>query len=355
MELLPGVPSDFTPKSFWERKEGTTGMVVSALLLLGGGWALYHLLPFIITLAQNGIIAIVMLLILAGLIYVITDKRFRNLVWYMYKSAMRALTKLWTEVDPIGILNNYVSHLKDQAEIMSQQIGNLRGQMRSLKNAIDRNASMKKEALQMAGQARKQNRQNVFVLKARKAGRLEESNMTLQALYTKLEVLYRVLNKMYETALILVEDLEDEVDVKTREYPAIKASYSAFKSALRIIQGDRDKREVFDITMEYLAEDYGRKVGEIEHFMDISHSIIDTIDVQNGVYEEEALKKLEEWENKSDSILLGDNKRLLIAQAESTTNHLDLEAPLPDRETVVAKREKDDKDKTKVAEAFFEQ
>jgi hypothetical protein len=46
--------------------------------------------------------------------------------------------------------------------------------------------------------------------------------------------------------------------------------------------------------------------------MNSSQSILDGIDMQNGVWEEKALKQLEAWEAKTDSVLLGDTKRVLI-------------------------------------------
>jgi len=320
------MPSNFTPKSFWERKEGTTGMLFGVILLIVGGYALFHLLPFIISLLANALTAMLLLVAVVVVGYILMDKRFWNLLWYFYKSAMRAVTRVFVEIDPIGILKNYVQTLRDNASNMNEQIANLRGQMRRLKETIDANEKTRTDALKMAGAARKENNQKIVALKARKAGRLEESNMTLTALYTKMEVLYRVLTKMYETCLLLIEDLADEVSVKDRERSAIKASYSAFKSAMKIVNGDKDKKEIFDQTMEFLADDYGKKLGEIEHFMEMSSSVIESIDIQNGVYEEDALKKLDEWEKKSDSILLGSQKQALIEEAKSPNNVIDLDA-----------------------------
>jgi hypothetical protein len=223
---------------------------------------------------------------------------------------------------------------------------------------IDQNEKDRKQSLEFAGEAKKQNKQNIFVLKARKAGRLEESNMTLNALYTKMEMLYRVLNKMYETSLVLIEDLEDEVKVKTMERNAIKASYSAFRSAVRIIKGDPDKKEIFDQAMDFLAEDYGRKLGEIEHFMEISSGVIDSIDVQNGVYAEDALKKLDEWEKQGDSILLGDQKKMLIAVANDPTNvlELDITPPKPPETTPIKTPDSSEtSEKLKYEELFKEE
>ena len=61
---------------------------------------------------------------------------------------------------------------------------------------------------------------------------------------------------------------------------------------------------MFDEAMEALAEDVALKVGEMERFMDVSSNFMNTIDLQQGVLEDDALKMLEEWERKSDLLLL---------------------------------------------------
>ena len=66
-----------------------------------------------------------------------------------------------------------------------------------------------------------------MILKTRKAGRLQESNMRLEDLYKRMEALYRILNKMQETSYVMAEDLKDQVAVKETERTAIMASHSA--------------------------------------------------------------------------------------------------------------------------------
>ncbi len=120
-----------------------------------------------------------------------------------------------------------------------------------------------------------------------------------------MEILYRVLEKMYNNSEILLEDLKDQIKIKEAEKKVIHASHSAMQSAMNIISGNKDKRYLFDEAMEALAEDVATKVGEMERFMDISSNFMNTIDLQQGVLEDEGLKLLREWEQKSDSLLLG--------------------------------------------------
>jgi hypothetical protein len=74
------------PKSFWNRPEGTTGMLFAAGALLGGGYLLYQALPFLITLASNTLYLAGLLIALAAVIYMILDPKMRNLIFYIYKS-----------------------------------------------------------------------------------------------------------------------------------------------------------------------------------------------------------------------------------------------------------------------------
>lgn len=321
--MLPSVPEGFTPKSFWERKEGTTGIFIGIPLVVAGLFGLYKILLWIITLFDNLLHAIFLGISIFAIAFLIADKRFRDLIWNMYKSAMRGITRIFVEIDPIGVLNNYVDKLKNNARNMDEQIGNLKGELRNLANQIESNEAQKKNELGLAKQAQAQQKQAMVTLKTRNAGRLENSNLTLQRLYTKMELLYRVLSKMYETCLILIEDLSQEVKVRTTERNSINAAYKAYQGAAKILQGQN--KEMFDMSMDFLVEDAGRKVGEIEHFMEVSKNFLSSIDLQNGVYEEQGLQMLEKWEKESDSLLLGDQKKLLIAQAEDPNVILDLD------------------------------
>jgi hypothetical protein len=54
--------------------------------------------------------------------------------------------------------------------------------------------------------------------------------------------------------------------------------------------------------LEALADDIGKKVGEMERFMDTSRNLMASIDLQNGVFEDEGLRMLEEFEKQNPLI-----------------------------------------------------
>ncbi|MCD8401573.1 hypothetical protein J2Q11_05980 [Tenacibaculum finnmarkense genomovar finnmarkense] len=314
---------NFTPKSFWEKPEGKTGMFFTALLAGGSMYFLYKALPYLINIVENTLHLGLLLAGLGALIYVILDPKMRNLIFYMYKSFMRWITGLFILIDPIGILKSYIDDLKDNLKKMNKQIAVLKGQMRRLQQIMNENKKNINNNLKLASAAKEKDKKGIMILKSRKAGRLRESNLKLDELYRKMEILYRVLTKMYENSEILVEDIEDQVLVKEQERKAIRASHSAMKSAMNIISGNNDKKEMFDRALEAIADDVSMKIGEMERFMEMSNGFMDSIDLQNGIFEEEGLDLLDKWEKEGVSLILGNQKDLLVNDSHS----VDLDAP----------------------------
>ncbi len=203
---------------------------------------------------------------------------------------------------------------------MSQQIGNLKGQIRKMSTLMEENNKEISNSLKLASVAKQQNNESQVVLATRKAARLQETNEKYAALHGKMEILYRILDKMYKNSEILLEDTRDQVKLKEQERKAIRASHSAMKSAMSVISGDPDKRAMFDAAIENIADDVANKVGEMERFMEMSANFMDSIDLQQGVFQEEGLRMLEEWEEKSTLMLLS-------PKTTSSNESLDLNRP----------------------------
>ena len=328
-------------KTFWQRPEGVTGAIFLIALIIGGGFLLATALPFIIQAAATTLGLTAVIAALAAIVYVIIDPKMRALIGYGYKSVMRWITGMFVQIDPIGILKSYVEDLQDNLRNMNKQINKLRGQMHQLQEIIHNNKKEIESNLQLASKAKAQDNKAMVVLKSRKAGRLRDSNMRLDELYKKMEVLYRVLKKMYENSEIMMEDIKDQVELKKQEYKAIKASTSAMRNARNIIEGDKDRKAMFDEALEAIADDVSQKVGEMERFMEVSSNFMDSIDLQNGVFEEEGLEMLEKWENESMSLLLGPEKQTILQQAKDDHDTLDLNEPMKMPERVGHKNQYD--------------
>jgi hypothetical protein len=307
---------DRSAKSFWDKKEGTTGMIVLAL----GAVGLYFAAPTLITFANRmtELIGSVAAMTVAGvglfiLLNIVFNSKVQTLVRYGFKSAMRWITKWFAEIDPIGIMKNYIDDLVGKREVMANSRDKLKGQITVLSKQIDTNTSDYENSMARAALANKQGNAGQFKVAANNAGRMEKLNKeSLVPLLTQLQLHLRAIDKYYEVTGTVIDDLRNEVKAREIERKMILASHSAMKAAKAILSGGTDAKELFDQAMEFVVEDFGMKMGEIDSFIENSKGFVEGLDMQNGVYEAEALKKLQAWEAKADSILLGNGKAQLL-------------------------------------------
>lgn len=325
---------DIKAKSFWEKPEGTTGMV----MLGGAGVALFFAAPALLAFVSTltALVGQTLMLVTLGTVLflflnIIFNKRVQILVRMGFKSVMRWITKWFVEIDPIGIMKNYVDMLKEKLGQMDDGRNKLRGQIKILERRIQETDGKYENAMATMKVAQDKGMKGQMAIQGKQAGRMEKlSKATLAPLLTMLQVHLRALNKYYEVTEAVIEDTKNEVEAKEIERESITASYSVLMTAKKILNGGTDERELFDMAMESVVNDLGMKVGEIEGFLENSKGFIDGLDLQNGVYEADALAKLQEWESKADSVLLGNTKaQLLEYTAVNSTLNTAIGVPSP--------------------------
>lgn len=293
---------------------GAVGLWFAAPALLAFVTTMTALVGQTIVLAGLG----VTLFILMNIVF---NSKVQTLVRYAFKSAMRKITGAFVEIDPIGIMRNYVGDLVQKRETMSSSRDKLRGQITVLDRQINLNTADYEKSMAMAATANKQGNQGQFSVQSRQAGRLEKLNKeSLVPLSAQMQIHLRALNKYYDVTGTVIDDLRNEVKAREIERRMILESHTAMKAAKAILMGGTDAKEMFDQAMEFVVNDFGMKMGEIDSFIENSKGFVEGLDMQNGVYEAEALKKLQAWENKADSILLGNSKAQLLEH--STTNSI---------------------------------
>ncbi len=293
-------------KSFWKRPEGKLGAVILIGIIIILGVYAGPIGAFVMGLMAVTWKLVLFIVTVGILLYVLLDPKFRNLMWYMYKSFMRWLTGMFVQIDPIKILESYIEYLYKNLQEMDVHIGKLKGQIAKIKSIVEKNKREMEQSLKMAEQAKKQGNMELVAINTRQFGRLKDSNERYNSLLGRMELLYRVLSKIHKNSGYLIKDTENEVRMRKQEYQAIKQGHSAMRRAMSIIQGDPDKKMIFDMATEAVVEDVHNKIGEMERFIEISGSFIDSVDLQNGVYEQAGLELLEKMEKEGVSFLLGE-------------------------------------------------
>lgn len=130
--------------SNWDKPSGTLGKIVAGLSISGGLLVLYKVLPFLISIATNVLTLGLYVGILGLLVYLVINKKFRNLFSLVYFQIMRKLTQLVIEINPIIIAERYLQELKDKMKTITQQIGSISGLIKLNSKKI----SQKKEGLE---------------------------------------------------------------------------------------------------------------------------------------------------------------------------------------------------------------
>jgi len=309
-----------TSKSFLARPEGKVGVVITGAALAAGVYGLYLALPVLITVISNVLELAALCAVLGVACYALADGRVRAFAAYLYKGFFRLLTGFFIEIDPIGILRSHIAELGLKLLAMRDQLGNLNGQIRRVERLIEQNTELREKALSLAQSGRHDPAHaDASRLQARHAVKLEDSNARLGAMRQQMQTLFRMLKKLGDTSELVLQDMQNTVDIKTRERSSIKAAYSAYRGALAILQGQSEGRELYDRAMEFLNDDYARKLGEIEMFMDFSDGVIKAADLENLAYDARATERLDEWERRLSDTLLGSATEPSGARAAATT------------------------------------
>ena len=286
------------------------GRNLVTLLLLGGLGAvgLYYwgmIVPWLVDVATDTIKLAGLMAGLGAMLWVVCDPRMRTLALYGYNSVTKWITGQFIDVDPIGILQTFVARLKEKLKEMEEAIGSLQGQRDQLAAFIAKNEQERLHELQRAKNAKRlveQGGDNAaemrgqLALSGRQAGRLETSNKTLTQLLGRMDKLLVGLKKLRDTSSVLCQDIEAEVKVKTEEYKMITRGFAAFKHAQKMMSSGGAEKELYDETLNRLADNYNEKMGQIEYFMEVSKSMINGADLDNMAYEDSALAQLEKWE-----------------------------------------------------------
>lgn len=279
-------------------------------LLVGGGYALYTLgiiMPFIINMTVDVIHEAILLAIVGAMAYCVLDNRLRTFAVYMYMTATRWLFSMFTNIDMIGQLKTYSNRMKDKLKEVDKAIGTLRGQRDDLQKNIEHNEEERVDALKRAEAAKRSPAlKSQLALQGRKAGMLQASNVDLRKLLVKISALHDGLLKRREAMDISIQNIDNTIDLQSRQRKSLLAGYRAMKSAQGVLDYSVDK-EIYDMTLEKLADDYADKMGEIETFMDVSKKVCDGIDLDNMVFEDDAMKQLDAWEQSKNKVRVDTN------------------------------------------------
>jgi hypothetical protein len=282
-------------KSFWDTKEGTTGMIVGLAIFSALGYGAYKIMPFLANLMENTFYTIVFGALSVAMFYaLVIDGTLRNRLWIGYKLLMRAVTYSIIKYDPVGILREIQKKAKERIELVAQNRNAVNGQVKQIDQTVQSLASDEKDLIKRLELQRKQGADELEIRSnLSKLGKVRAALERMNKALTQVNGFYTQLNRAHKALTIIDGDIDFEINIQEREYKAVNAAHTAWKAVRAAFKGSDEIDSLRADTLAYMAEDYGNKLGAIESFMDDSKAFIDGVDLQQMMYAEDGLKVLE--------------------------------------------------------------
>jgi hypothetical protein len=248
-----------------------TATTLRTALLLAGGFVLYKLAP-VFNLALNSLA--------------------RRMTWSLI------------QFDPISPLENYQAEIKKEGQKFSDQIRQLSGTVSQIESNRDDLIKQSEEAQVQYEAGMRQGRDPASLRSfSTRAGTLGKSAETIDAVAKRIAPVLALLRKMFDVYKFQENELADKIVGKKAEWDAFKAADASMSSARKLLSGSSKQLQFYDDASELISKEFGSVFGQLNDLQSASQEVIDSIDIQRGVYDVEAFDR---WQAKAQPLLLPD-------------------------------------------------
>jgi hypothetical protein len=283
--------------SYWNRPGGKFGVIAGVGLLALVG---YFVIPILTTIVWNTFNFIVALISLGVLLYAVTHRKLRLSLFYFYEMLMKKLVGIVIELDPFIIAEDYLGDMMEQREKLYKQAIEVDGQKEKIDIKIKEKQEETRKLLSKAQAAKEQNMMPELANATRQIGRLNEYVAQLTPIRDNLSRVGDYLTKIHKNSAYLIEDAKNELELKKDLYKSVSSGNKALSSALKIFNGDPEKKLLVEQSMEYLKEDIALKLAGMKKAISYSSDFMRSIDLENATYEKEGIAMLEGFSSESE-------------------------------------------------------
>jgi hypothetical protein len=294
-------------KSYWARPEGKTGMIIMAL---AGGTVIYgwgKILPFLVDMMAN---TLKLGLLTAGVI-LFGMVAFSPRTHLLFRLLTRWITGVIIELDPIGILKDRVLQLTKRLETFGEQMTGLRSSIRTLSDNKEKNLAALQQLKAVAARAKdmadgragidemvRQRGQTELRVTVNEIARVEGANKKYEQLLLVLDRVYKQLSKLSIYLEGYIKDAQNEARQQEIQRKAVGQAHNAVSTAMKVLRGNATESDIYNQTLEFLADDASRKLGEIDEGLRWAEEFMTKVDLQSGGISDDALLSLEQFEQK---------------------------------------------------------
>lgn len=304
-------------KSYWDRPGGKFGIVagIGVLVLIG-----YFVVPILTQVVWNTLNFGIALVCLGVFLYCITHRKLRLSLFYFYEWLMKKLVGVVIELDPFIIAEDYINDMEKQREKLYGQSVEVDAQKEKINLKIEEKNDEIRSLMNKAQVAKDKNMLPELGNATRQIGRLNDYIKQLTPIRDNLSKIGDYLTQIHKNSGYLIEDSRNELELKKDLYKSVTSGNQALSSALKIFNGDPEKKLMVEQSMEYLKEDIATKLASMKKAISYSSDFMRSIDLDNATYEQEGLRMLESFNPENELRLVQTTKSTIMVE----TNYNDL-------------------------------
>lgn len=307
-------------KSYWSRPGGKFGIVIGLGLLVLIG---YYVIPILTTVVWNTINFGIALVSLGIFLYIVTNRKLRLSLYYLYEILMKKLVGLVIELDPFIIAEDYIQDMESQREKLYKQSVDVDAQKEKINLKISEKEKELNKLLNKAKAAEQNNMNPELVNATRQIARIQEYVNQLAPIRDNLAKIGDYLTKVHKNSGYLIEDAKNELELKKDLYKSVSSGNKALSSALKLFKGDPEKKLLVEQSMEYLKNSIATKLANMKKAINYSSDFMRSIDLDNATYELQGLKMLESFNPDTEFTLSQQDKVPAVSNTNKTPGKVD--------------------------------
>ncbi|SIO50320.1 hypothetical protein [Chitinophaga niabensis] len=279
-------------KSYWNRPGGKFGIVIGLGLLVLIG---YYVIPILTNVVWNTLNFGIALVCLGLFLYAVTHRKLRLSLFYLYEWLMKKLVGVVIELDPFLIAEDYIGDMEEQREKLYKQSIEVDAQKEKIDMKIDEKEKDMAQLMSRAKAAQSNNMLPELGNATRHIARIKEYITQLTPIRDNLARIGDYLTKVHKNSGYMIEDARNELELKKDLYKSVSSGNKALSSALKIFNGDPEKKLMVEQSMEFLKEDIATKLSSMKKAISYSTDFMRSIDLDNATYELQGLTMLESF------------------------------------------------------------
>jgi len=277
-------------------KEKVTGSVIGIATLAVIGGCVYLALPYI-ALAMTNIFTICASALGVTIIaYAVLNKGMRSVFTLGFAVLTRKIHNMIVQRAPFDIVNYIIGCMQQRIADGKERLAHLRAANNRIRMQIGKNEDTIQQRAGLAKAAEKLGQIPRRDAQLRMLGGVDAANKKLKAQLDMQQKLTDTMQNGLENAQLKVEEQQEAVKLAIETNSALTEGSEAAADVMAAINGDPEKKAIFNEAMEAIAQDSALKLGQIDQMMIDLQPIMNDIELGKIVDAEHGQKVLASFE-----------------------------------------------------------